>query len=130
MRQERVLLRLVEAMNLIDEDDSSRSVLAGAFGISHDLLDFLDPGQHRRELNKLRLSHASDDLGQRSLARPRRAPENERANIVALKLRAQRLSRRNQMLLANKLIQRPRTHTVGQRPGAIAGVVVARNGLE
>src|SRR5580692_5797469 len=72
-----------------------------------------------------------DDLCQSGLARPRRAPEDERANIVALQLGAQRLPGRNQMLLANKLIERPRTHAVGKRPGTVSGAVAAtRNRLE
>ena len=120
MRQERVLLRLVEAVNLVDEDDGARAILPRALGIGHDLLDFLDAGQHGGELDELRLGHARDDLRQRGLAGARRSPEDERANIVALDLRAQRLAGRDQMLLADKLIERPRTHAIGQRPGAIA----------
>lgn len=34
------------------------------------------------------------------------------------------------MLLADELIQRPRSHTISKRPGAIAGVLVTRDGLE
>jgi len=100
------------------------------FGINHDLLDFLDAGEHSRELNELGLGQAGDDLGQRRLTRPRRAPEDERADVVALELGAQRLAGRNQVLLSDKFVQRPGTHAIGQRPGPIAGVVAARNGLE
>ena len=130
VRQERILLGLVEAVNLVDENDGARSILSRPLRIGHDLLDFLDAGQHRGELDELRLGHACDDLRQRSLTRPRRTPEDERADIVALQLGTQRLPGRDQVLLANKLIQRPRPHTISQWPSAIAGVVAARNGLE
>ena len=34
------------------------------------------------------------------------------------------------MLLADKLIQRSRPHTIGKRPGAVAGIFFARNVLK
>ena len=127
MRQECVLLRLVEAVNLVDEDDGARAILPRALGVGHDLLDFLDAGQHGGELDELGLGHARDDLRQRGLACARRSPEDERADIVALNLGAQRLAGRDQMLLADKLVQRARAHAIGQRPGAIARAIAALN---
>ena len=58
MGKEGILLRLVEAMNLIDKDNGARAVLPGAIGIAHDLLDFLDAGQHRGTPMKLALVRA------------------------------------------------------------------------
>ena len=130
MRQEGVLLGFVEAMDFIDEHDRARAVLPGALGVGHDLLDFLDAGEHGGELDKLRLGEARDDLRQRGLAGAGRPPEDERADIVALNLRAQRFARADQVLLADKFIERARTHAVGQRAGAVAGVIAARDGWE
>ena len=128
VRQECILLGLVEAMDLVDEDDRARAVLLGALGVGHHLLDFLDAGEHGGELDELGLGHARDDLRQRGLAGAGRPPEDERADVVALDLGAQRLARADQVLLADVFIERARTHAVGERAGAVAGVVAARNG--
>ncbi len=69
-------------------------------------------------------------LRQRSLAGSWRSPEDERADVVALDLDAQRLAGRDQMLLADELIERPRTHAISERTSAVAGGVAARDGLE
>ena len=79
MWQERVLLRFVEAMDFVDEDDGARAVLLGPFRVGHDLLDFLDPSEHGGKFDELRLGHVRDDLRQRRLARARRPPENHGA---------------------------------------------------
>ena len=84
MRQEGILLGLVETMDLVDEDDRSRAVLFGPFGIGHNLLDFLDSSQHRGELNELRLGHARDDFGKSRLASAWRSPEDDGASVIAL----------------------------------------------
>ena len=119
--QKGILLRFVEAVNLVDEDDGARAVLAGAFGVGHDLLDFLDPGEHGGELDELRLGHAGDDLRQRGLAGARRSPEDERTGVVALDLRAQGLAGTDQLFLPGKFFERARTHAVRQRPRAVGG---------
>ena len=62
VRQKCVLLRFVETMDFINEDDGPGAILAGAFSVSHDLLDFLYAGQHGRKLNELRFGHASNNL--------------------------------------------------------------------
>ena len=52
--QKRVLLRLVEAVNLVDEDDGAAAVLlALARASAITCLDFLDAGQHRDERDEL-----------------------------------------------------------------------------
>ena len=58
MRQKGILLRFVEAVNFVDEDDGARAVLAGAVGIAHDLLDFLDAGEHGGKLDEVGLGDA------------------------------------------------------------------------
>ena len=130
VRQESILLRLIEAVNLVDENDGARAVLPRPLGVGHHLLDFLDPSEDGGELDELRLGHVRDDLRQRGFARARRAPENQRARIVALDLRVQRLARSDEVLLPDKFVQRARTHAIRQRTGAIAGVLRARSCLE
>src|SRR5580693_4444072 len=51
VRKESILLRFVEAVDLVDKDDGPRAVLAGAVGIAHDLLDFLDASEHGGKLD-------------------------------------------------------------------------------
>ncbi len=77
VRQEGVLLGFVEAVNLVDEDDGARAVLAGAFGIGHHLLDFFDSGEDRGELDELRLGHARDNFCERRFPRAGRTPKDE-----------------------------------------------------
>jgi hypothetical protein len=50
--QEGVLLGLVEAMDLVDEEDGARAVGGGLFGVDHDLLDLLDAGEDGGELDE------------------------------------------------------------------------------
>ena len=122
VRQEGVLLRFVEAVNFVDEDDGARAVLAGAVGVGHDLLDFLDAGEHGGKLDEVGLGDAGDDLGEGGFAGARRAPEDHRGGIVALDLDAQRLARADQVLLADEFVERARAHAVGQRARAACGL--------
>src|SRR5579859_7226451 len=108
VRQKRILLRAVEAVDLVDKQDRARAVSAGLLRVRHHLLDFLDPGKHGGELDELSLGDMGDDLRQRGLARSRRPPEDDGAGVVALYLQPQRLARADDMLLPDKLVQRAR----------------------
>ena len=92
VRKERILLGLVEAVDFVDEHNRAGAVLLGALGVGHHLLDFLDAGQHGGELDELGLGHAGDDLRQGGLAGTGRAPEDQRADVIALDLDAQRFA--------------------------------------
>ena len=94
-------------MNLIDKQNRARPEARSLLRLDHHLLDLFDPTHHSRELNEAGLRHLRDDLRQRSLARPRRPPEDHRSRIVALDRQPQRLARPQQMLLPHILIQRP-----------------------
>jgi len=130
VRQERILLRLIEAVDFVDEHDRPRAILLRPLRVRHHLLDLFDPRQHCRKLDVVRLGEIRNDLGQRRLPGPGRPPENHRSRVVALDLCAQRLSRSYQVLLPDELFQRPRTHPVGQRPCLVLSACPARNGLE
>src|SRR5262245_36237276 len=106
MWQKRILLCLVEAVNLIHEHDGARAVLAGLLRVGHHLLDFFDTAEHRRELDEIGLGDLRDDLGQRGLAYARWTPEDDRPRIIALDLHPQRLARREDVLLPHELLER------------------------
>ena len=50
--------------------------------------------------------------------------------IVALDLHAQRFAGADQMFLSDELIERARTHAIGQRPRCVASATGIRDGLE
>jgi len=51
--QKGVLLRAIEAVNFIDEEDRPRAVSAGLLSFRHDRFDLFDSGENRAERNKL-----------------------------------------------------------------------------
>ena len=102
-------------MHLVDEDDGAPPVPAHAFGLGHHFLDFLDSGKDGAEGNEFRFRALGDDARERRLAAAGRAPEQHRAEIVALDLGAQRLAGAEQFFLADEFVERLRTHAVGQR---------------
>ena len=115
-RQEGVLLRLVEPVDLVDEDDRAPPRGApDALGFRHDLADFLDPGKDRAEGDEPRFCGLGDDPRQRRLARARRPPEDDRLQKIALDGFAQRPARGQEILLADELVKRPRPHALRQR---------------
>ncbi len=130
MWQKGILLRPVEAVNLVDEHDGPRAVLPRALRVSHHLLDFFNSRQHGGKFDKLRLGQVRDNLCQGGFARARRSPENQRSRVVAVHLRAQRLARTDQMLLPDILVERSRAHAVRQRPSRIGRAARIRNGLK
>ena len=93
-RQKGVLLRLVEAMDLVDEDDRAAAEPAAAvLGRGHDVLDFLDAREHGAEGDELRVGEVGDEARERRLAGARRSPEDDRLQQVALDRLAQRPAR-------------------------------------
>jgi len=123
-------LRLIEAMDLVNKNDSARAVLSSPFSICHDLLYFLDSSQNGGKFNKLGLGQVRDDLRQSSFAGPWWSPEDERADIVSLNLQAQWLPRANQVLLSHELVQCERADTVRQLTTTIPRVFGVRNSLK
>ena len=115
-REERVLLRLVEAVNLVDEDDGSPLQLpARVLGGGHHLLDFLDAGHDGAERHEARLRRLRNQARERGLAGARRSPQDDRLQPIALDGLAQRPARREHILLADELVERRRAHPLGER---------------
>jgi hypothetical protein len=143
VREQRVLLRLVVAVDLVDEHDgASLLALAPYLGVAQHLAQLLDAREHGAHRLEVVARAPADHVGERRLARAGRAPQDHRALGVGLDRPLQRLARRQDVLLAQHLLERARPHAVGERrvgPHAVgsgsglvgeehAGGVVARHG--
>ena len=116
MGEEGVLLRLVEAVDLVDEDDGAAALAPPALlGRAQDLAHLLDPGEDRAHRLEVGLGQAADHEGEGRLARAGRAPEDERAELVLLDRAAQGPAGAEHLLLAEDLVERARPHPVGER---------------
>ena len=116
VREEGVLLRLVEAVNLVYEQDRAlASQTPGPLGGRHDFLDVLDAGEHRAERDEARLRPLGDEPSDRRLARTRRSPEDDRLQPIALDGLPQRTPGPEHVLLPDDLIEAARPHALGER---------------
>jgi len=77
-RQKRILLRAVEPMHLIDEQQRSLAHFASRAGRVERLLQIGDPGKDRRELFKMQFGGVRQQPRDRGLAGARRSPEDQR----------------------------------------------------
>jgi hypothetical protein len=103
-------------MDLVDEHDGPASRRPPeTLGRGHDVADFLDAGEDRAEGDEPRPGCLGDDAGDRGLARTGRTPQDDRLEQVALDRLAEWLAGREQFVLADELVERPRPHTLGQR---------------
>jgi hypothetical protein len=118
--QEGILLRLVEAMHLVDEQDGAAPLLRHHLGLLHRLADVLDAGKHRRERDELGIEAIRHQARQRGLADARRAPEDHRMRRARGEGQAQRLALADQMALADHLgsRKRARPHLLRQQARA------------
>src|SRR5690606_9662866 len=109
-----VLLRLVEAVDLIAEQDraTSRRLLPRARFL-HDLADARDAFRDRAEVDERGVRPLGDDPRERRLAGPRRPPEDDAADRVLLDQFAQRLAWPEQVLLADVRVECARPHARG-----------------
>jgi hypothetical protein len=114
--QEGVLLCPVEAMDLVDEDDGAPA-MPRAVGLrrADDLPDLLDAGEHGREGDEAGARDARHEGRQRGLAGARRSPEDHRVELARLEGRPQHSPRSQQVLLADHLVERARSHAIGER---------------
>jgi len=123
-------LGLVEAVDLVDEDDHRLAEhLPVVLGPGHDLLDFLDAGQHCAEEGIGHVEVAGQHHGQGRLARPRRPPEDERHQAVGLDELGEDLALAEEMVLAVKLGEGAGPHPFGQGNslfGLVHGPIIAK----
>ena len=97
-REQGVLLRLGEAVDLVEEQDRALVALAEALaGPFDDLAHVLDAGRHGRQLLERTRRGAGDGERERRLARARRSPQQHRGQPVLLDETAQRTPRAEQL---------------------------------
>jgi hypothetical protein len=105
-RQQRVLLGLVEAVDLVEEEDGRLGQLAAVLGALEDLAHLRAPGLDRAELLQGGMGRGGHDPRQRRLARARRPVEDHRVRAALLDGRAQGRALREQVLLPDELVER------------------------
>ncbi len=116
IRQQHILLRLVEPVNLVNKQNS---------GLPRVLPPIGRRSQHSPHIRHIRFHPAQplefaprlprDDLRQRSLSRPRRPVKYKRLDAIRLNRAPQQLSRPQDMFLSRELVQVPRPHARRQR---------------
>src|SRR5579875_136272 len=114
--QKCILLRLVEAMDLVDKQQRLSAQAACAFGIGHYRFDLFDPAQYGAKGDELSAALSGNEYRQTGFPGAWGPPQDQRGKLAALDLRPQRLARADQMLLAQEFLERPRAHAV--RKGA------------
>ena len=120
--EEGVLLRPVEAVDLVHEEDRPLSAAATlGFRLGHHLADLLDARHHRRERHEAGARHVGQEARQRGLAGAGRPPEDHRVELALLEGTAQRLAGLGELRLADDLVEARRAHAVGQRGGRLRG---------
>jgi hypothetical protein len=122
--QEDVLLRLVEAVDLVDEQAGPLAVVLepSPRGLQH-VPHVLDARRGRRELHEPPLRFMSDDLRQRGLAHAGRPVEHHRSQPIGLDQPPQEHALPHHLPLAHVVGQPPRTHAGRERrgPGDVGG---------
>ena len=117
--QQRVLLGLVEAVDLVEEEDRRLAArLAPVRGAVDDAAHLGAAGLHGAELLEGGVRRARDDPRERRLAGPGRAVEDHRVRPAVGDRAAQRrrlLGRAEQVRLADELVDRARAHAHGER---------------
>ena len=114
--QQRVLLRLVEAVDLVEEQDRALPVRAEPLAGPRDHgLHVRLAGVDGRELLERRAGDRGDQPGDRRLARARRPVQDHRAEPVLLDRAPQRRTGPEQVLLAGDLVEAARAQPLGER---------------
>ena len=112
MRQEGVLLRLVEAMHFVDEQHG------GAFGkrlgFGNRFAHVAHAGEHGGKAAQVRSGGVRQQARQGRLAGARRPPEDHRMDLAERGQLAQRAIRAEQVFLADVFREALRPHAVGK----------------
>ena len=120
MRQNRILLGLVEAMDFIDEQHRAHPMHAQPIaGSGNRLAQIGDTAGDSAHGHEMRMCGVGDHTSGGGFASAGRSPQNQGAEAVRLDRLAQKRAGANHMLLTNQLVQRLRSHARGQRSTAI-----------
>ena len=115
MRQEPVLLRLVEAVDLVDEQQRPLAIRMSVPGRLEHFPKLGHAGEDRADLDEVQIRLGGEKPGDGGLAHPRRPPEDQRRQRPRIQHHAQAALRPEQMGLPDDLAQRRRAQTIGQR---------------
>ena len=107
--EQHVLLGLVEAVNLVDEEDGPHAAQLVA-GLIADLADVGDIGDDARAAHEVALGGLGDDFRECGLAAAGRTEENDVREAVRLDHTTQQLALAEDVALADNLLKGPRTH--------------------
>ena len=118
--QQGILLRLVEAMNLIDEQDGVLALRQVLLCLLHGCADVLHAGKHRRQGNELAVEGMGGQSCERGFADPGRPPKDHRMGFARQEGQLQGLAVSQQIRLADHLIEHLRTHRFRQRWRGVA----------
>ena len=115
--QQGVLLGLVEAMDLVDEEDRASASGLAFPGLVDGRADLADTRENSRERDEFRSMPAGDQAGQGRLAGSRRSPENQRRQFArrAAQRHAQERFLADDIGLAHEFIEGAGPHPFGQR---------------
>ena len=123
--QHRVLLRLVEAMDLVDEEDRAEAVRAEPFACGRDdAADVVDPGGDGGDLLERGAGPLGDDASDRRLAGAGRAEEDHRGRPVLFDRQPERRARAQDVLLSDELLERARSEA--NREGRVLQLAILR----
>ncbi len=121
MREECVLLRLVPAMDLINEQDGLPAETLELLRPAERVAEFLEPAAGCGELHEVRARRVRDDPRERRLAAPGRTPEDHGRHPILHNGRAEECAGADELLLPDERIERRRADTLGERSGWSGG---------
>ena len=114
--QQGILLGLVEAVDLVEEENGATAVCAEPLARCRDHRPHLGHrGVDGGELLEPGIGGGRDDLRERRLAAARRPVEDHRADAVLRDRLAEGRSLAEDLLLADELVERPRPQACGER---------------
>ena len=115
-RQERILLRAVEAMDLVAEQDRAASFdLAALLRFANDLAHARHAFGHGAERHELLVGVAGEQARERRLAAAGRAPQHHARDRALLDRFAQRLAGAEQLLVAEEIVEGVGPQPMGER---------------
>src|SRR5688572_30525963 len=114
MREEGILLRPVEAVDLVTEEDRAPPRPSALLGFSDDLPHPGYPFGHRAEGDEGAVGVFGDQPRKRRLPDPGRTPEDDAPDVSPPDRVAERLPRPEEVGLPHVLLQPPRPHACGE----------------
>ena len=117
MRQKRILLAFVEAVNLVDKHNGAFGVqrIASGQGLVHCLTDFFHTTEHRTDGQKLRIKSVSHQPCDGGFAHPRWTPQNATVGLARFKSYPEGHALAQHLLLPNHFAQAARAQALCQR---------------